>query len=79
MSNPTIMRQTYQEVENACQEHLSHPARLVVSVDRRLGAVGEWVEVLPTLYGTVVMSYEHGCRVWLCPVDVQTWAARCSE
>jgi hypothetical protein len=65
--------------DQAFQVRLSHPARLVVSVDRRLGAVGEWVEVLPSLYGTVVMSYEKGCQVWLRPVDVQSWAACCSE
>ena len=69
MRNPTIMQQ-------ASQEGVSHSGRLVVAVDERLGAVGEWVEVLPSLYGTIVMSYEHGCQVWLRPVDVQIWTAR---
>jgi hypothetical protein len=67
------------QTDRALQERLSHPARLVVSVDRRLGAVGERVEVLPSLYGTVVLSYEKGCQVWLRLVDVQAWAASCSE
>ena len=61
------------------QECVSHPARLVVTVDKQLGAVGERVEVLPSLYGTVVMSYEYGCQVWLRLADVQAWVARCRE
>jgi hypothetical protein len=67
------------QAHKAAQERVALPARLVVTVDKRLGVVGERVEVLPSLYGTVVMSYETGCQVWLRPVDVQTWAARCSE
>jgi hypothetical protein len=65
-------------IDQAFQERVSRPARLVVTVDKRLGAVGERVEVLPSLYGTVVVSYEHGCQVWLRPVDVQAWVARCN-
>jgi hypothetical protein len=65
--------------DQATQERLTHPTRLVVTVDKRLGMVGERVEVLPSLYGTVVLSYDHGCQVWLRSVDVQAWAAHCSE
>jgi hypothetical protein len=68
-----------QQVQNAAQQCVSHPGRLVVTVDRRLGAVGERVEVLPSLFGTVVMSYEHGCQVWLRPVDVQAWSSHCGQ
>lgn len=67
------------QAQEAAQQRLSHPARLVVTVGKRLGVVGEQVEVLPSLYGTVVLSYEKGCQVWLCPVDVQAWVARWSE
>jgi hypothetical protein len=62
-------------MQPASQKRVSHPGRLVVTVDRRLGAVGERVEVLPLLYGTVVMSYESSCQVWLRPVDIQAWVA----
>ena len=65
--------------DQASQERVSRPARLIVTVDKRLGVVGEQVEVLPSLYGTVVMAYERGCQVWLCPVDVQAWATRRGE
>ena len=65
-----------QQAQDAAQEHVSHPGRLVVTVDKRLGAVGEQVEVLPSLFGIVVMSYESGCQVWLRLVDVHAWAAR---
>ncbi|HJT54863.1 MAG TPA: hypothetical protein VJ761_00100 [Ktedonobacteraceae bacterium] len=64
-----------QHTDQTVREHRSPPARLVVSVDRQLGVVGERVEVLPSLYGMVVMSYEKGCQVWLCSVDVQAWSA----
>jgi hypothetical protein len=63
------------QVANASQERVPSSSRLVVMVDKRLGAVGERVEVLPSLYGTIVMSYEKGCQVWLRPVDVQAWSA----
>lgn len=59
-----------QHIQDAAQQRVSHPGRLVVIVDKRLGAVGERVEVLPSLSGTVVMSYESGCQVWLRSVEV---------
>jgi hypothetical protein len=65
--------------DQALRECVSHPVQLVVSVDRRLGAVGEWVEVLPSLYGIVVLSYDSGCQVWLRSLDVQVWSRRCGE
>ncbi len=63
------------QAPDTSQERVSRPGKLVVMVDRRLGAVGERVEVLPSLYGTVVMSYESGCQVRLRSVDVQAWVA----
>jgi hypothetical protein len=66
-----------QQVQNAALQRVSPPGRLVVTVAKQLGAVGERVEVLPSLSGIVVMLYEHGCQVWLRPVDVQGWITRC--
>ena len=67
------------QAHEATQEWATHPARLVVTGDKRLGVVGERVEVLPWLDGTVVMSYQNGCQVWSRSVDVQAWVAYCSE
>ena len=68
-----------QQVQDAAQQCVSRPERLVVTVEKRLGAVGERVEVLPSLSGTVVMSYQNGCQVWLRSVDVQAWVTHCGH
>ena len=67
------------QASDASQDRVPSSSRLVVTVDKRLGAVGERVEVLPLLYGTVVMSYEHSSQVWLRLVDIQTWVTRCGD
>ena len=71
MGEQAIMSQ----VSGASQRRVPSSSRLVVTVDKRLGAVGERVEVLPSLFGTVVMSSPGGCQVWLRSVDVQPWVA----
>jgi hypothetical protein len=68
-----------QQLQDAAQQRVSHPGRLVITVEKRLDAVGERVEVLPSLSGIVVMSYQGGCQVWLRSVDVQTWVTRCGH
>jgi hypothetical protein len=77
MNEQAVMQQASQKVEVAAQERVSHPGGLMVTLDKWLGAVGERVEVLPSLSGIVVMSYESGCQVWLRSGDAQTWVTRC--
>jgi hypothetical protein len=79
VSEQAVIQLAAVERGNAAQERVSQDGRLVVTVDKWLGAVGEQLEVLPSLYGTVVLSYESGCQVWLRPVYVQSWAARRGE